>query len=133
MNRVFLDTAGLVAAWDKSDQWHRPARDAYERIDEDASAGVTTSYVLLECGNSAARRPYRDAVARLRENLEASGFLIHPTDEDWRQGWAAFRRGEAGGAGIVDQVSFAVMRRMNISRVFTHDQHFRAAGFETLF
>ena len=51
------------------------------------------------------------------------------------------RRGERAGrridrepaAGIVDQVSFVVMRRLGLTRAFTNDWHFRAAGFETLF
>jgi predicted nucleic acid-binding protein len=45
----------------------------------------------------------------------------------------AYERGEADGAGIVDHVSFAIMRRLAISKVFSNDGHFRAAGFERLF
>lgn len=40
---------------------------------------------------------------------------------------------ESGGASIVDHVSFAVMRRLGLSKAFTNDRHFRGAGFETLF
>ena len=36
-------------------------------------------------------------------------------------------------AGIVDQISFVVMRRLGVSRAFTNDRHFRAAGMEPLF
>ena len=36
-------------------------------------------------------------------------------------------------AGIVDLVSFAVLRRLGITQVFTNDKHFTAAGFEVLF
>ncbi len=39
----------------------------------------------------------------------------------------------AGQAGIVDQVSFVVMRRLGITEAFTNDRHFQAAGFHTLF
>ena len=35
--------------------------------------------------------------------------------------------------GIVDYVSFAVMRRLGIRQAFTNDRHFQEAGFETLF
>ena len=42
-------------------------------------------------------------------------------------------RDEAGQAGIVDHVSFAVMRRLGITQAFTNDRHFQTAGFETLF
>ncbi len=92
---------------------------------------VTTTYVLLECGNSAARRPYRAAVDRLRQALDTAGCLIRPTADDWDAAWQAYLKG--AGAGIVDQVSFLVMRRLNIRQAFTNDQHFSAAGFELLF
>jgi predicted nucleic acid-binding protein len=65
--------------------------------------------------------------------LQARGWLVSPTDEDWDRAWAAYRRDKAGGAGIVDHVSFEVMRRLGVNHAFTNDQHFRAAGFETLF
>ena len=35
--------------------------------------------------------------------------------------------------GIVDHVSFVVMRRLGLTQAFTNDAHFRAAGFEVLF
>ena len=40
---------------------------------------------------------------------------------------------DATSAGIVDQVSFAVMRRLGITDAFTNDRHFKAAGFRALF
>jgi predicted nucleic acid-binding protein len=45
----------------------------------------------------------------------------------------AYDRGDASQAGIVDHVSFIVMRRVGIRQAFTNDRHFTAAGFETLF
>jgi len=59
--------------------------------------------------------------------------LIVPTEGDWLQAWAAYERGEAGQAGIVDHVSFAVMRRLGLSEAFTNDKHFQATGFTVLF
>ncbi len=133
MNTVFLDTVGLLALWDASDQWHGAAEEAFCRFRKTRSALITTSFVLLECGNAAARRPYRPAVGRLRQRMESSGTLAIPSDEDWRQAWEAYQEGEVGDAGIVDHVSFVVMRRLGIGHAFTNDHHFRTAGFETLF
>jgi hypothetical protein len=133
MSAVFLDTVGLLALWDRSDQWHDAAEKAFCHVSEARSDLLTTTFVLLECGNAAARRPYRAAVDRLRERMEAAGVLILPSEEDWRRAWAAYRKGEVGQAGIVDHVSFVVMRRLGITRAFTNDQHFAAVGFEVLF
>ena len=132
MSQVFLDTVGLLALWDTSDQWHADAEAAYKLMDDEVEF-VTTSFVLAECGNAAARRPYRNDVAELRIELEQAGLLIWPTEEDWQVAWEEYSRGQAGGAGIVDHLSFAVMRREDLEKAFTNDRHFMAAGFETLF
>ena len=133
MNTVFLDTVGLVANWDTDDQWHTAAEEAYRRLIEQRRTLVTTSFVLLECGNTSARRSFRGDVCVLRRALELRSELILPSEDDWRRAWAAFERGEAGQAGIVDQISFQVMRRLGITEAFTNDKHFQAAGFTVLF
>ncbi len=130
---VFLDTVGLLAVWDESDQWHSAAQACFSELFGCRADLITSSFVLLECGNAAARRPYRSTVSRLRKQMEPGRRLIVPTIEDWQSAWMAYERGEADSAGIVDHVSFAIMRRLGISNAFTNDGHFRAAGFETLF
>lgn len=132
MTSVFLDTVGLLASWDSTDQWHEVALRALDALGPDVRT-VTTSYVMLECGNAAARRRYRPLADQMRTKLENGGKLIHPTVQEWEEAWAAYEKGIAGDAGIVDQVSFVVMRRLGITDCFTNDRHFRAAGFNTLF
>lgn len=133
MMPVFLDTVGLLAVWDISDQWNAAADLAYRTVVERGRQLLTTSIILWECGNAAARRPYRGRVNALRQRLAEEGLLIDPTPADIVTAWAPYDRGEAGQAGIVDHVSFAVMRRLGITEAFTNDQHFRAAGFKALF
>lgn len=127
-----MDTVGLLASWDSTDQWHNVAMHALGKLGSHVRT-VTTTCVMLECGNAAARRRYRPLVDQMRTKLEAGGKLIQPTQEDWEQAWSAYRRGVAGDAGIVDHISFVVMRRMRITDAFTNDRHFRTAGFNTLF
>src|SRR5208282_2730151 len=115
---VFLDTVGLLAVWDESDQWHRAAQACFLDLLRCRADLVTSSFVLLECGNAAARRPYRAAVSRLRKQMEPR-YLFVPTMEDWQNAWLAFDRGVADHAGIVDHVSFTIMRRMGIAKAFT--------------
>jgi predicted nucleic acid-binding protein len=133
MNAVFLDTVGLLAVWNRSDQWHAPAKWAFERLAAAERVLTTTTFVLLECGNAATRQPFRREVSSLRHQLESAGLLVTPTDADWQAAWAAYDRAEAAQAGIVDCVSFAVMRRLGITEAFTHDRHYAAAGFSMLF
>ena len=133
MSRVFLDTVGLLALWETADQWHEAAEAAFAKLSDTRAELWTTTFVLLECGNAAARRPYRVAVDRLRERMQLCGTLVTPSDDDWRRAWDDYRNSNVGDAGIVDHVSFVVMRRLGISHAFTNDRHFCTAGLETLF
>ena len=133
MTAVFLDSVGLLALWNQSDQWHAAAEAAFDELKASRRPHISTPFVLAECGNSASRRRFRQDVVTLRESLEGANSLIWPTDQDWSNAWAAYERGRPGDPGIVDCISFAVMRRLGLAEAFTCDQHFAAAGFTTLF
>lgn len=133
MKTVFLDTVGLIAIWDSADQWHEEAVAAYSRLESEVYQPAVTPGVLLECGNAAARRPYRDRVTETREVLTKLNAIFAPTVEELEIAWRQYDLGQPGSAGIVDCISFEVMRRLGIRQAFTNDQHFEAAGFETLF
>jgi uncharacterized protein len=130
---VFLDTVGLLALWDRSDQWHLLAAQAFQKISTERASLYTSSLILLECANAAARRPYRTSVAALWREMGAAGRIIQPTEEEWAEAWREYERMPIGGPGVVDLTSFYVMRRLGISRAFTNDRHFRAAGLQVLF
>lgn len=133
MRTVFLDTVGLLALWDSADQWHADAERSMNAILAKPCRFVTTTFVLLECGNAAARSTYRGDVAALRDELAEHGNLVTPTESDERLAWQDYVTGNAGQAGIVDHVSFVVMRRLGLAEAFTNDRHFSAAGFTPLF
>jgi len=133
VNAVFLDTVGLIAVWDLADQWNTAADAAYQIVIQQGRRLATTTLILWECGNAAARRPFRQRVNTLRHYLLQEGLLIEPTAQEIEEAWAAYDRGEAGQAGIVDHVSFQVMRRLDITEAFTNDKHYQAAGFTVLF
>jgi uncharacterized protein len=133
VSAVFLDSVGLLALWSRTDQWHSAALRSFADLQTAGRTYVTTPYVLAECGNAASRRHFRGEVVLLRERLEANGGLIHPTEQDWIDAWLQYAQGRPGDPGIVDCMSFAVMRRLGLTDVFSNDQHFTAAGFATLF
>ncbi len=130
MKTIFLDTVGLIALWDRRDQWHPAAISSLASLDENATRFVSTSFVMLECANHAARRSYRHEVVKMRDELDAIGDLFEPRPEVVRSAWDEYTNGRVGTASVVDSVSFAVMRRLGITQVFSNDQHFNAARFE---
>jgi len=133
MRTVFLDTVGLIALWNKNDQWHTAAMAVFQTLTPGTVRLVTTSYVLLECANDAARRPYRGEVVRLRDDLAVAGDLFEPTVLELDEAWSEYARGAVGSAGVVDLIFFAVMRRCGLREAFANDKHFTAAGFDVLF
>ncbi|MGL4513889.1 MAG: type II toxin-antitoxin system VapC family toxin [Lacipirellulaceae bacterium] len=133
MRPLFLDTVGLIAILDSSDQWHRAATDAWSKLTVVPPRYVSTPQVMLELANALARTELRGAVADLHDELAEHGNLLVPNAEESVAAWSAYRRGTAGAAGIVDCMSFEVMRRVGAADAFTNDRHFAAAGFTTLF
>src|SRR5690606_4106760 len=130
---IFLDTVGLLALWDTSDQWHSAAEQAMDEVISHANRLVTTPHVLYECGNAMSRTNFRTAVCDLRVELNSHGNLIVPTEEEEAGAWASYANNGAGNASIVDHVSFEVMRRLGILESFTNDHHFSAVGLLPLF
>ena len=133
MRTIFLDTVGLLALWDEADQWHAAASEAMAAITIGACRFVASAPVMLECGNAAARTPYRSLVTQFRQELSDYGNLLHPSAAEEQLAWNAYEKGEAAQAGIVDHLSFVIMRRLGINEAFTNDKHFAAAGFKVLF
>ena len=133
MKKIFLDTVGLLAVREKSDQWHEAALLAMRQFALPSTRTWTSDSVLLECGNAVARKPYRDDFVAIRRDFIELGTLVTPTDSEVEQAWEAYEKRYAAGAGVVDQISFVLMDRLGIKEAFTNDEHFRAAGFVTLF
>lgn len=133
MRAVFFDSVGLLAVWNRRDQWFASASRVLTQLRAGNVRCITTEAVLLDCGNAASRTSFRHQVVLLRERLALAGDLIDPTPQDVAAAWVAYDRGAPGDAGIVDHLSFAVMRRYGLTDAFTNDRHFQAAGFTTLF
>ena len=132
MNGVLLDSSGLIALWNRRDQWHSAAARVFNGL-EPGVAFVTTTYIIAECANAFARSDLRHRLVVLADGLNAKRMLVFPTDADWNEAWAEFTRDHPGSPSLTDQLSFAVMRRMGLRRAFTNDRHFDEAGFEALF
>ena len=78
MNAVFLDSVGILALLERSDQWHESAARAWSLLGQVGRPLRTTTLILLECGNAVARKPYRRRIAEIRREFRADGMLIEP-------------------------------------------------------
>ena len=132
MNPVYLDTSALLPLLDRSDRDHHAVRRALESLAEEGAPLLTASYVLVEAG----------ALARSRLGIAAFRALGEVAEQAMRIAWVdeslhaeAWRRaaGEGrAGPGLVDWVSFLVMRQAGVERALALDAHFTRQGFRTL-
>lgn len=70
---VFIDTVGLLSLWNAKDTWHDAASGAFASLSTAGTDFVTTSYILLECGNSPARTRFRSDVMRFADSSSSMG------------------------------------------------------------
>lgn len=134
MNKVFLDTSYAVALATPEDHHHRQALALAQDLRSRGTRMVTTRAVLLEIGNSLARRRLRAAGVDLLEFAEDDPKVeIVPLSEDlYRRGLELFRQRRDKEWGLVDCVSFVVMQDYRLQETLTTDEHFEQAGFRAL-
>ncbi|MEM1043625.1 MAG: PIN domain-containing protein [Bacteroidota bacterium] len=134
MGEVLLDTSHVVALASAGDQHHEVARRWQRHLESDANRIVTTQAVLLEVGNSlAGGRLRRSAVAVIEGILLDPSIEVIPLAPDlFNQSFDLFRERLDKEWGLVDCISFVVMRERGIQAALTADIHFRQAGFRAL-
>jgi predicted nucleic acid-binding protein len=134
MSKVFLDTSYAVALATPKDKHHRQALALTADLQRRSTQVVTTRAVLLEIGNSLAKKRHRTSGATLLSLLEADPQVeIVPLSEDlYRRGFEMFARRRDKDWGLVDCLSFVVMQDHRLQDSLTTDEHFEQAGFRAL-
>jgi len=128
---MFVDTSGLYALLDAADAQHRAARTAFAALagNEDL---VTHSYVLVETIALVHRRLGPDAVRALTSELLPTVATVWVDEAAHAAGLSALIAALPTDVSLVDQVSFHLMRELQLTRVFAFDTDFQTAGFEVL-
>lgn len=126
----FVDTSAFYAVLDADDRNHPAARDQWAELLRDAEGLITTSYALVESSALIQRRLGLPALRTFQEDIypllriEWLGREIHEA------GIAAALSAQRRELSLVDCVSFDVMHRYALRRVFAFDPHFAEQGFE---
>ena len=133
-NEIFLDTSYAIAIVSPRDQLRRAADFWSERIKNERITLLTTQPVMLEIGNALAKTNFRQIGIGLLKSIEndANITIISLTDELYDKAFALFRSRSDKEWGLIDCVSFVVMRERNIDAALTADTHFAQAGFRAL-
>ena len=131
---VFLDTVGLIALLSRDDEYHPNAADVFHQIGQAERPVITTDLVLAEVGNGLARTALREDVCWLIGELEASAAatVVYVDRRQFAEGLALYAARADKRWGLVDCVSFVVMKAMGLTDAFTADRHFQQAGLKCL-
>ena len=131
---IFVDTGAFVARYVRRDGHHARARRTWAEIEKLRSPCFTSNFVLDETFTLLGRQAsYAFAAERARALLGSKALtILRPDAEDELTALDLFARFADQEASFTDCTSFALMRRHRLSRVFTFDRHFLAAGFEVV-
>jgi uncharacterized protein len=134
MNKVFLDTSYAVALSAATDENHQRALELAEQLEASGATFVTTRAILLEIGNTLAKLRYREAAVRLLNALDNDPKLeiVQASDELYQRAFDIYQERLDKEWGLIDCMSFVVMKDHQLTEALTADHHFQQAGFHTL-
>jgi uncharacterized protein len=131
LTEVFLDSSYVIALVNKRDQHHGQASEVARVFGEHPL--VTTDAILLEVGNGLARNFKAEAIAVIDEFLNSDEVQIISVDTHlFQKGFDLYKAYQDKSWGLIDCISFVVMREKGIADALTTDTHFEQAGFNVL-
>ena len=131
MADVFVDTSFVVALVNRNDQYHKLALDLADRFT--GQGLVTTDAILLEIGNALSRHFKRESVEIIEHFLTSDDVkVIHLHPPLFRKAFDLYKSHSDKLWGLIDCVSFVVMKEIGITDALSADKHFEQAGFNIL-
>jgi predicted nucleic acid-binding protein len=127
---IFIDTSAFLSILDDEDPNHAEADQFWQRADTETLHFVTTNYVITETLALVQRRLGMAAVRAFLDELSPVVQQVEWIDaQTHAEGVIALMAANRRLLGIVDCVSFIMMRRLGISTAFAFDEHFEEQGF----
>lgn len=131
INAIFVDTSMFKALLDVEDDFHQHAARVWETLRKRQAKLVTTNFILDESYTLIRKRCGFAAAQLLRLRLFEdwrSIQIVRVTIQDEADAWVWFQKNWSN-LSFTDCISFAVMKRLNLSTVATFDRHFIQAEF----
>lgn len=129
---VFVDTSGFKALLDPNDTFFERVWALWPALQNSPTVKlVTSNYILDESLTLIRLRCGLKIAMELREMIEKSDTsikVVRVENTDEEHAWEWFKN-DWSKLSFTDCVSFAMMKRLGISRVVSFDEHFKRAGF----
>ena len=131
MSKLFIDTGAFLARELAHDQHHATATEGWQALADSEDRLFSTEHVLDETITLLARREsYAFAAECAATYLQSKAIeWLRPTMEDYSKAVKLMRKYADQSVSFTDCISFVLMRRESITRVFGFDRHFQAAQF----
>lgn len=134
MNQVFIDTWAWYALADTTDADHVWAHATNDRLLNEGDVFVTTNFVLAEAITLIRYHLHHAAAVRFHQlvlQMVDGGLvgMVRISEEHEANAWTIFEKYSDQKFSYTDCTSFAVMRELNLTHVFTGDHHFSVLGF----
>ena len=130
-NRIFLDAVFIIALVNEDDDLHKQASEL--SILYEGYSLLVTDVVLLEVGNAMSRNHKQGAVEIIEGLLTSDSVeVVYLTPQLFQQAFDLYKTYQDKAWGLVDCISFVVMRDAGVTAALTFDRHFEQAGFQAL-
>ena len=131
---IFIDAGAFLARNLRNDQHHHSAVSVWEKLGSNRDNCITSNFVLDETFTLLGRRAGHGFAVQRAKNIYASQALTicRPDREDEIKALQFFSKYADQHVSFTDCISFVLMKRGKINRVFSFDRHFELAGFHMI-
>lgn len=133
-NNVYLDTSALIALVDKNDKNHKIAVTFTKNFLSSGNNFILGKHVLIEFIDGLTKRIGKKEGLIALDDIMKSAFvhIVWENKIDWDKAIEYFKKYNDKKIDLTDCLSFAIMERLNIIKVFTFDSDFKTHGFTLL-
>jgi len=128
---IFVDTGAFVGRCIERDQYHQIAVDYWAELARRRLRCYTSSFVLDEAFTLIGRIAGNNFAAERARNIYASRSMeiLRPDASVETEALEFFTKDADKDVSYTDCISFVLMKRARLRRVFSFDSHFAHAGF----
>ena len=134
MEKIFIDTSALVALFVKNDNNHHQANVIYDSLKDKKVPIFSSDYIIDETITTIWRRGSKELSISVGEVFFTSAIfsIIYVCPDYLEPAWNLYKKYKDKRFSFTDVTSFAIMKNLNIDKVFTFDADFVQAGFELI-
>ena len=132
MHNIFLDTAFIQAILNSNDQYYRQGITLLPLVKKAKKVWLTEA-ILMEVGNALSAVNRQKVVDFIRKCYVTENIKVIKIDHSlFSQAINFYEAYSDKTWGLIDCISFVVMRENNLTIALTSDYHFIQAGFRAL-